>query len=648
MAQGWKRAARFSIAIVPALLVFWHSQALAGETYQHQRPIEGAAAFTRLEVPDDVLDACRSGLADLRIVKSGGEEVPYALGALPEPRLRWPLRNVERVPNVETTAVVDRGERPVDIDGITLVVEGTDFLKPIIVEASTDLAHWKELTHASVFATAGASMTRISFATSDRRYLRLRLDDKSSDPVTVSAVVGQAAASSRSAPREIAITPSSASDAAPGAQTLAAEMPASHLAVVGLRLESAVPAFARDVHVYDRIVYRGEVSRRLVGAAHLFRGAEGAPNVVVPIAGPVGRTLEVEVSFAAGRPLAVTSLVALVAPTFIVFHAPSGDGLTLRYGSATARRPVYDLAEALGHGAPHDLAEARLGPDLGATADGGDTEPVMTGRFAATLDPAPWRVRRPITPPPATLLAFVAVDDRAEHIPSLRIVDEGGRQLPYLLERESRLLLMPISFAEAPGPANGANALRIGGIDPTRAIDALELDAKDAFFEREVTVEEAAPRRRERSDRGGVLRRRLGGAHWVRRPDESSPLRVPIAQPDEDEIFVVFQNGAERPLTIERISLERVERRLDFLLAPAQSLTLLSDNPAVSSPQYDLALVADRMADLPAAAAQVGAAEVSAAPRETAGSRWLWAAVLVAALGVTGTLVRTLRPAERK
>jgi hypothetical protein len=72
-------------------------------------------------------------------------------------------------------------------------------------------------------------------------------------------------------------------------------------------------------------------------------------------------------------------------------------------------------------------------------------------------------------------------------------------------------------------------------------------------------------------------------------------------------------------------------------------LTLLSDNPAASTPQYDLALVADRIADLPAAAAELGAADTSA-PAEKAGSRWLWAAVLVAALGVTATLVRTLRP----
>ena len=35
--------------------------------FRFSRPIEGASGWTRLDLPDDVLDACRPGLPDLRI-----------------------------------------------------------------------------------------------------------------------------------------------------------------------------------------------------------------------------------------------------------------------------------------------------------------------------------------------------------------------------------------------------------------------------------------------------------------------------------------------------------------------------------------------------------------------------------------------------
>ena len=63
------------------------AHALEGAPFAHRRAIDAPAGFARLTLPDDVLDACRAGLADLRIVDADGQEVPYAIGPLPEPRL---------------------------------------------------------------------------------------------------------------------------------------------------------------------------------------------------------------------------------------------------------------------------------------------------------------------------------------------------------------------------------------------------------------------------------------------------------------------------------------------------------------------------------------------------------------------------------
>src|SRR5262249_52559586 len=155
-----------------------------------------------------------------------------------------------------------------------------------------------------------------------------------------------------------------------------------------------------------------------------------------------------------------------------------------------------------------------------------------------------------------------------------------------------RLRMSPLAFVAGKG-ANDTSELHVTGIDPTRALAAIELDAKEPFFDREVWVEESAPRRRDRPDLGDTPRRALGNARWVRHPEETGPLRIAIAQPNESEIFVSFRDGAERPLTLSQVSVERVERRLDFLTttaASAEAITLLSDNPAVAPPSYDLAL----------------------------------------------------------
>jgi hypothetical protein len=623
---------------------------IEGEPYAHRRSIDAPTGFARLELPDDVLDACRPGLVDLRIVDARGQVVPFAQGSISEVRSSWSVRDVERSPAVETTAIVDRGERPVDIDAITVLVEGASFLKPTIVEASDDKSHWKELARASIFATGDPTptrMTRISFAPSSRRYLRLRLDDKNGDAVTILGVRGHAAGSAFASPREIRGIVKPATDVTPTASTYTVELPAAHLGIVGLRLETTLPAFARDVRVFDRVMYRGEMLRRSVGAAHLVRGPTGEAETVVPVAEPRGRTLEVEVNRVAGQALPDVGFVALVTPAILVLYA-TGLPLTLLYGSATAPPRLYDLGEALAGGLPADVGEAHLGPDQ-PTQDAATSIGGLAAHLGASVDSAAWRVRRSIALPASGSLAFVAVGDRAEQLATLRIVDEEDRQLPYIVEREPRLRMETIAFADDKPSQPETSALTVTGIDPMRAIDAIEINAKEPFFEREVWIEEAAPRRRDRPEISETRRRTLGNGRWVRLPEQNGALRVPIAQPSQDQLWISFRNGAERPLTITRVSIERVERRLDFPYSPAQKLALLSDNPTASAPTYDLALIADRIAELPAEPATLGPAELTGAPSPKPGSRWLWVAVAVAALGVTVTLARTLRaaPVER-
>ncbi|HEY6099500.1 MAG TPA: hypothetical protein VIW03_08725, partial [Anaeromyxobacter sp.] len=49
------------------------------DLFRFSRPVTAAPGWARLVLPDDVLDACRPGLPDLRLYDASGREVSWAL-----------------------------------------------------------------------------------------------------------------------------------------------------------------------------------------------------------------------------------------------------------------------------------------------------------------------------------------------------------------------------------------------------------------------------------------------------------------------------------------------------------------------------------------------------------------------------------------
>jgi hypothetical protein len=95
-----------ALLLLPLLL------AMDASSFRFHRKIEGAAGFTEVEISDDVFDAARAGLADLRIVSETGEEIPYLVGGPLAPLpVKLSLFDVEQNDH-ETTALADRGAIP--------------------------------------------------------------------------------------------------------------------------------------------------------------------------------------------------------------------------------------------------------------------------------------------------------------------------------------------------------------------------------------------------------------------------------------------------------------------------------------------------------------------------------------------------------
>jgi hypothetical protein len=627
--------------VIPALLAALAAGVGAASPYRFTRSIEAPPGWVSLELPDDVLDSCRPGLPDLRVVDGAGREIAFAFASEREaPPRRLELRDVESQKGIETTAIVDRGLSPGFADAVTFEIDGPDeFIKPVRIESSEDAAAWRDVAGGSIFATSGgARRTTLPIPETDRRYLRFRFDDRNGDPVRPSAVLLRPASGEtrpEAADRPLQLSPLASAEH-PRVSRYAATLPAANLAFEALRFEASDPAFARRVRVSERILFRDEVCRCLIAEGVVSRSPAGVSASDLPVSGASARLLEIEIENQDSPPLQALRVTARTRPVRLRFFAPDVGHLSLLYGSAAARRPAYDLPRALTGSSAGQFRSASLGPATEAAAPRAETTPPR----ASLSDAAKWTSRRRITLPASGSVAYLDFYGSADPA-RLRIADSEGRQVPFLSERGSHEHSVAASFTTA--QRDGRTEVRIDLPGHAESVAGLDLSASGPdYFRRGVAV---SAERRDR--RGPTDRTPLGGATWERRPGEPpSALRVSVAPPGPDAValLVEIENGDNVPLTISVASLRVTAARIDFPFRPGETLFLLSGNPEAAPPRYDLELLADSVLGAPAEAAGLEASQ-PAAPARPARPAWLIAVVAAAAAALLFQLSRTLRAA---
>ncbi len=615
--------------------------AVAAPSFRYSRPIEAPPGWARLALPDDVLDACRPGLPDLRIEDAGGKAVPYAFERDVVVRERgFPVLDLEAVEKEETSGVIDRGESPGVADAVSFEIAGRDFLKPVRIQTSDDRVSWKDAARGSIFATGDVRMLTMSIPPTDRRYLRFRLDDRNGDPVRPEALrvrprVGDSGTDAAAQERPLALLPSP-SDGETWTRYSAA-LPAANLAVDTLRFQAGDAAFSRRVRVFERILFRDEVCRRLVAEGEISRPPGSTVPIDVPVCGIAGRALEIEIDNGDSPPLENVSAGAVVSARTLRFFAPLQARLRLLYGSPTAPAPRYDLERALSAGSPAKIADAALGaPDAGATSPA----PVALPPRAPLPDAAAWTRRRPIELPSSGSVAYLDFDELPRGFADQRIVDQKNDPVPFIVEKGSHEHRR--RGRHAVSNEGAMTRARLEDAGPAATIDAVELTASAPdYFSRDVSVVQE-----ERDARGVTGTRRLGAARWERKPGERTPvLRIPIGRPAADQSILVVEveNGDNVPLTLTGAEVLRASSRIDFVFRPGERLFLLSGNPESRPPRYDFELLAGTVLGSPADPARLGPVAKAPAARPASGSGWLWAAIGVTILLLLFALARTLR-----
>ncbi|HEY3500362.1 MAG TPA: DUF3999 family protein [Polyangiaceae bacterium] len=627
------RSSRFRVLAVAVIAL--GSLALKDEPFRYAREVQASPGWAVLELPDDVLALARPGLGDVRLETKQGE-LGYVLEeALLPVAPRVELHDVESVPGRETRALLDRGQRAPLCREIVLEVAGTQpFLKPVVLEASTDAKDFQEIAKSSIFRLEnGLERSRVAFAPSDRRFLRIRLDDRNGDPVRPIAARCSQATAPEAPLRNVAV----ALERTSGSETLdgfVLRLPSANLPVVELQLSVAGLAFARDARVYERVLFREQISRRLVGSGRLERSATGTELTTVPLSEISGSVLELEID-RAGAPLEVQSASAAVRPKRLIFAAPNEPGLTLRYGSAGAAPPRYDLAEALSRGRPSQLATATLGPVRDSQKAFELPPPAR-----AALEPSGWKRRAPLVLPTNGKVAFLDLEaEVVRHLHTVRILDAAGRQVPFVVETEPRLRERPLAIASS--REGSTTRLTLSGFDPKESVSRIELDASAPdYFERPVRLFV------ETKDRRGVTgTRELGSVHWRKPPGSTgTSVAIPVALEGEPFVFAEIDDGDNPPLTLTRAVAEGVLRRIDFLFEPGEKLELLWDNASASTPRYDLGLIASAVLERPAFAATL-AKTATPQPKEPApgAPKWFWWVAVASGLLVVLALFRVRR-----
>ena len=607
--------------------------AVSDPSFRFSREVKTSAGWCRIELPDDVLDACRPDLPDIRLRSANGQDVPYAWERSEGLATRWELTDIESVPRLETLARVDRGRHAPFSRSATLEIADPEFLKPVVLESSEDGVNFREVVRSSVFAKGEVRATTLRFAPNDRRFWRFRFDDRNGDPIRPLAV--QVEPAGQVLPmREISLPFATTSQNQ--VTTVVASLPAANLAIGAMAFSIAEPAFERRVRISERIFFRDEVSGRLVATSVLRRSSHGDETVEIDLCDLSGKSVEIDMEDGDSPPLHISRLVALARPRSILFFSPDDATFALLYGSPRASVPRYDLGAALRGGPPKRLSPATLGP----AREIGPPIVLSPPPRGAPVDASAWRVRQPITVPTSGTVAYLDLTgSAARDVAGLRILDSKNRPVPHIVEQRARTTTRAVATRVSRKAT--ATVVEISNLDPTRPPDAVMLSASDPeYFSRDVVVVETA-----HDGRGAGENRVLAAARWDRKPGERPrPFTIPIAPPLERSLRVEIENGENAPITITGASIVIPFVRIDFVFEPGEDLTLASDNPQAPPARYDLALVANRVLEAPASPARLGTAARAEGKKTLPG--WFWAAVAAAALLVMAALARTLRLEE--
>ncbi|MBK6849252.1 MAG: DUF3999 family protein [Proteobacteria bacterium] len=586
--------------------------ARANSGFAHERPVlPSGRGAQRLSVDAALLAGARPGgrLADLRLFDRDESEVPYLLVDAQPSAPEWLAGRILATPATKTSSgfELDLG-RSARIDRLRLAALPAPWLKRARLEASADRRHWVVLLEqATLFDLPDEQLRQfeLAFPEGEFRYLRLAWDDRSSARLGLPPSVAARRVHLSEAIRPLATdVPFSTLHAEPGRSRYRLRLPAAGLPIEALALEGGSGYLLRRACALEQRLVRGQVAPTLLGQTTLrrtLRDDVAAADLSLPLRAPTGREVDLVIDDGNNPPLALSAVRAVFSPQpWIFFESADGAALKARFGHPTRAAPRYDLEAA------RETID-RLAPRparWGTTALHLDPPrhlalPQALSAAGAALDASRFRYARALAAGPAGLKVApldAAVLAHAHGLRDLRLLDQHGRQRPYLLETRDEPLVLALRAERLASAAAQTSVYRLrlpfAELPPGRLV----LTTTARIFQRRVSLSASAsapaPRTRaaRRAAQAGDL---IAVSDWSSVDPDGAPPALAFDLPTQPaaEVRLTVAEGDNAPLPLATVTLLLPSRRLRFYQPAQAPLQLLYGEASLAPPQYDLSLL---------------------------------------------------------
>jgi hypothetical protein len=328
------------------------AQSVDQSAFRYVRPLEASAGLVAFEPDGPLFAHADPDLADLRILDSAGQQVPWR--AVPPPDDATPPLPVlflnRGTRGERAVALLDLGANPGIHDGLLLDVPDADFVGRVAVRGSTKRAGpFTFLSTTVIYDIAGAPPARSTTAVyppSDFRYLAV-------SATGVNAIDGATVFGGRTAQPESLERPlRDLSVSSQGRTTIAtADLGFRNTPVEELRIRASTELYDRPVRVEGS--NSGETWVVLAqGRVYRF---PGSAETTIPLLSR-NRYLRLTIENGDDPPLEALSVQAFARPRTVLVADGFSPPYRLFYGNARVRAPEYDFAAAPLD--PQDLASA--------------------------------------------------------------------------------------------------------------------------------------------------------------------------------------------------------------------------------------------------------------------------------------------------
>jgi hypothetical protein len=611
--------------------------------------------LVKLRLPWDLLGASRPALEDLRVLDSDGAEVSYLVEQTQaRPATTRPAKAKEVSLTANATVVVIETGTTQMLAGVTVAVPAANFIKPTLLEGSTDRVNWQTLTQGTPLfrLPGGISQLQVALPPGSWPVLRLTLDDRRSEPVPVTGVELLTAAE----PAEVVALPASvaARTEAAGDTFLELTLPTANLFLAALEFETPAALFTREVTLTASGAPGQSAEQTQLAQGALYRvaveGQAASEQLSLPVETQVqGRQLRLRILNRDSPPLPIATVRARCRPRYLLFRAARPGTYRLLTGNRLCAAPRYDLSDLAATLKQIPVQPWELTP---LAPNPGFRPPSVVPTVqdtAAPLDTSKWRCRKALalTRPGAQQLEFdLAVMAHAQAgFGDVRIV-RGTNQVPFLLEGLTQPLALAPNVSEVPNaknPSRSCWSLKLPAAHLT--VDRIVCAATTPVFQRTLDFWEEVP-----DARGEKQVRHLASLTWTRTSGQpEARLNVPVGtRLETDTLFVATDNGDNPPLRLGPFELLLPRSRVLFKSEALDGLWLYYGNPAAALPRYDLGLVGNQLR-------AADAAPVTAAIEESLGKagwseRWVtghggplfWGALVVVVVALFAIIARLL------